>query len=818
VLLGLASASRIAFAQPDPAAHDDRLADASAAAADPGDAPGAPTDSSTIVAPRALDAMNVEYPANAIGDEAVMIELVIDAEGRVTNATAVEGWPPFSTAAEQAALAWRFEPARRGEQPILARIRVQVLFTPPVYEEIERPSAAAPSESTSPSGAAVGSEVEGQAEQEPEPVEVVVKGERIVGVKSLGRAEVRQMPGAFGDPYRAIEALPGVTPIVSGLPYFFVRGAPPGNVGYFFGETTVPLLFHVAAGPGVLHPAFVRSVDLYAGAYPARFGRYAGGIVAGEPADPEYRFRGEASIRIVDSGAFVEVPFADGRGSAMLAGRYSYTGLIVSLLAPEVSLGYWDYQGRIQYQLGPRDTVSLFGFGSHDFLSATNDAGVEQDVIDLTFHRLEASYARVLDARSNLRFTLAAGLDRTGLGGDPDEAEEEDPVSLLGRSFGGRLNYDNQLSEGLLVRAGADANLSRFSIDFNTDQEDDQDEDEQILTPQGFRREVLPVPGFPPIVLDPLFELQQDRGTETLDTRFLSRDDLIGGVWTDAVIDAGAGVTLTPGLRFDFYDTGGEVALAFEPRLAARFDLTENVSVTHAIGLAHQPPSSPIPIPGFSGAANDGLQQAIQTSAGVEAQLPAKILASATLFQNVILNSTDVFGASTLQSSDPEANAFVDRTTGHTYGLELYLRRSLAAKLGGFLSYTLSRSTRSVARLDGLSSFDRRHVINAGLAYNLGRRWRLGGRVSAYSGGPAEVAYAEAAENPPRTPWHWRLDWRLEKSWLIGTHGAWWAVVLEMLNTTLNEEVVNSSCYAYGCSNFEIGPVAVPSIGVEASF
>jgi len=61
--------------------------------------------------------------------------------------------------------------------------------------------------------------------------EILVLGERAPTRHRLGRAEVREMPGAFGDPFRAIEALPGVVPLVSGLPYFYVRGAPPGNVG-----------------------------------------------------------------------------------------------------------------------------------------------------------------------------------------------------------------------------------------------------------------------------------------------------------------------------------------------------------------------------------------------------------------------------------------------------------------------------------------------------------------------------------------------------------------------------------------------------------
>ena len=61
--------------------------------------------------------------------------------------------------------------------------------------------------------------------------------------------EVRQVPGAFGDAFRVMEALPGVTPLVSGLPFFFVRGAPPGNNGYYIDGIRVPLLYHVGAGP-----------------------------------------------------------------------------------------------------------------------------------------------------------------------------------------------------------------------------------------------------------------------------------------------------------------------------------------------------------------------------------------------------------------------------------------------------------------------------------------------------------------------------------------------------------------------------------------
>lgn len=758
-----------------------------------------------IVPPVALSTFQVAYPADAQGETSVLMELLVSASGSVAEAKILSGPEPFATVARTTAMGWLFKPALRGNLAMAARIRIQVRFTPPVVEERPvLPEADEPPPNQSPSA-----QLTAEA-----PIEVEVQGLRLVGVKALGRGEVRQMPGAFGDPYRAIEALPGVTPIASGLPYFFVRGSPPGNVGYFFDQVPVPLLYHVAAGPGVIHPAFIESVALYSGAYPARYGRYAGGIVTGKSQQPHWETRGELSIRLVDAGAFLEVPFADGRGSATVAGRYSYTGAIISLLAPEVSLGYWDYQTRIQYDLGPDDSVSVFSFGSHDFLAADDESGQRQNILDLTFHRINANYSRELDAASALTLTTTAGLDRTGLGGNPDSGDE-DPAQLSTRSLGARIVYENQWTPQLALRVGADAQLSVLKVKINLPDGPNNDEQSAFKPLEDI---TFPVPGFPEIVLNPLEAVNDELSRQTIDNRFPSRNEAIGGTWLEVAFDAGAGITLSPGLRLDLYYSGNQLSVAPEPRLSVRYALNPDVSITHAIGLAHQPPSFAIPLPGLGGSATEGLQRAVQSSAGMEVALPAELNASATVFQNITLNSTDIFGASNLQDSDPTVSAFSARTTNHSYGLELYLKRSLTARLGGFISYTLSRSLRSVARLKGPSSFDRRHVLNVALAFDLGSRWRLGGRALAYSGIPAEVAYAAAAVEPPRTPWYYRLDFRLEKRWLIGSDGAWWALILEVLNTTLNEEVLRSSCYAYGCQQEPLGPVTIPSLGLEASF
>lgn len=789
----------------------------SAAATEPTTAvvPAAPH----VEAPHALVPLTVTYPEGASGEQKVLLRLVIDAHGAVTASEATTGVPPFTDAAVSASRSWIFTPAVRGGVRVLSRIQIEVHFTPPAPDS-DTDSSVATTNDAPASGEVAMPE---RTLPEADPVEVVVVGEQPPDVKRLGRAEVRQMPGAFGEPFRAIEALPGVTPIASGLPYFFIRGAPPGNVGYFFDQIPVPLLYHAALGPGVIHPAFIQSVNLYAGAYPAQFGRFAGGIVEGQAASPEYRLRGEATLRLVDAGAFLEVPFNEGRGSVMLGGRYSYTGLVVSLLAPEVDLGYWDYQAKATTSVGSGDEVSLFAFGSHDFVQAVDNRGNSVNVIDLTFHRAQARYRHIIDRATALDVSVIGGLDRTGLGGGDSDADS--PVDVRGTRLGGRLDFVSRLSEALTLRVGADTSWNRSKIDLATDRESYANNNDNFgpqrpkdNSAEFYENAQSPVPGFPSDVLAPLLEARDQEYSDAASEQLFSRDDITSGLWVGVNYTPVRHITITPGLRVDTYKTGNDWTTSVDPRLTARFEITPNWAMIHTAGMAHQPPSFPIPIPGFTPAAGAGLQTAVQTSAGTELKLPAKLFASVTAFQNVTLNTTDALSTSNTQIASTETNAFTDRTTAHAYGVEVYLRRSLTERLAGFLSYTWSRSWRSLDRVTTMAGFDRRHVINLALALDLGANWRLGSRFVTYSGVPAQVAYAPLLKDPPRAPWYFRIDWRLEKRWLLGDKGAWLAAVAEVVNTTLNHETISSSCYAFGCEYNTIGPVTIPSLGLEASF
>jgi hypothetical protein len=604
-------------------------------------------------------------------------------------------------------------------------------------------------------------------------VEVTVRGERREpAAASYTRSEVRRIPGAFGDPFRAVETLAGVTPVASGLPFFYVRGAPPGNVGYFLDGVRVPFLYHVGAGPSVVQPAIVERVELYPGGYPARFGRVAGGIVTASTSEPWSELHGEGNLRLLDVGGVLESGFAGGRGSALAGGRYSYTGALLSLASPELELGYRDFQARATYDLTARDRLSVFSFGAYDLL-AEEQNGVQAILFGSEFYRVDLRHDRRLDGGS-IRTAITLGYDQTNaefLAGDRRNANDH--------SLAARSELQVALSPAVLLRAGADAAVDAYAVDGSEYRDRDN--------PEGVDFDQL----FPP------------------------RVDHAAGAWLDAVIDLSSALQLTPGVRVDLYGSGSTRVLAVDPRAAVQLQVAAPLRFTAAFGLAHQAPSFVLPLPGLAPVLGSGLQESVQNSVGAELELDGATTAGVTAFYNLFTDMTDAVGT----LDDEGRPDFSQRSDGQAYGVELALRRRLTKRLGGFATYTFSRSLRTPhGEGERASAFDRPHVMNAALSYDLGRGWRAGGRFSFYSGTPVQPEHDPQGDEDPshareasdeREPSFYRLDLRVEKRWgLRGT--GWISFVAELMNATFNKETWPGG--------EEIGPVSIPSLGVEAGF
>lgn len=749
-----------------------------------------------LIPPRPRQTPAAKYPDGGDGrDASVLLELVVETDGSVSSVKVVDGREPFSSPAAAAARAFTYTPARRGDLAVRATIRVLVDFHP-------TPSEPAP-------GDRVANGEPGPAEPEArmriEEVRVVGKRQEL-GKTSLGMTEIRQLPGAFGDAFRAIEVLPGVTPILSGLPYFFVRGAPPGNTGYYIDGVRVPLLFHFGIAQSVIHPGLVDRVDFYAGGYPARFGRFSGGIISGETIAPAHRLRGEANIRLLDSGALIEAPIGD-KSEVLAAGRYGYPGLLLRAFAPEARLDYWDYQVRGSTAVSHQSRLTAFFFGSHDFLGQVNKRTGEVEGTTIRFHRADLRLDHEISRDTKLRLAATLGFDETAV----ETSRIRDLMAAV------RVQWQSRINETLTLRGGADAIFDRYDVLTQTEQRADQSE--------------VGVGNVP------------------------SRGEVTQGVWMDAVWKVLPRYELVPGLRVDYFANDGSLvnatslglpgsaAWGVDPRLASRLRVTPSLTLVSTAGIAHQPPSLPGTIPGFQpGQLKSGLQRAVQLGQGAEISLPLDLTFSPTVFVHNYLNMTDAVTTCDIgggRRQDGAEGCINQRVRGRSYGFEMILRRPITKRLSTFVSYTLSRSTREAHDLLGGASvteipaeFDRTHVLNVIGSYDLGRGWRAGARFFYYTGRPYSNRLL-GVDVPPlnsrRFDPFFRLDWRVEKRWRINDH-THVSFIIEWLNSLLKKEALQLECdpapspvvggvpQLDRCKPQEIGPISVPSIGVEGGF
>lgn len=591
--------------------------------------------------------------------------------------------------------------------------------------------------------------------------ETVVTGARErteISRTTLEGREIQRVPGTFGDPFRVFQVLPGVTQAMSLLPLPIVRGSSPGSTGFFLDQVRLPLLFHLLGGPSVVHPAFVDRVDFFPGGFPVTYGGYTGGIVDGLTRRAKAgENRLDLDLTTTQAGAFVRRTF-DGLGVGVTgAGRMGYPGLLLSLLTPDISLDYWDYQLRLDGG-GGRSAWSVFAYGAKDELRGRVDdapGAALETVARFGFHRLDLRWRQGGEA-SRLTARVVVGADDTRAGGEA--------IGTTAEAVTPQLRWEQALTDTL-----------RFTLAGEVQW-------------RAQRTEL-------PSSTDDVGRVVQE-GTLT-----------IGSAWLEGVWKPLPGLLVVPGARVDGYAQKPSSKSSVDPRLLARWHLGETPAgdtwLKGVVGVYHQPPRLPVALPGLDQSALDlGLLQSVQSSVGVEVRLAPGVELDVQAYFNdldpVFFDLAVNANLADLQTRPPTTfpgqepgkvpeegdvltGLFAPRR-GRAYGLELLLRKRDTAGLFGWISYTLSRSERLG---DGWQpfDFDRTHILNLVAGLHLPRNWEVGGRLLFQTGTPLTTMYAyNAGRSGPQL----RLDVRIDKravwnEWLLDFY-------VDVVNAIVGEE------------------------------
>lgn len=648
------------------------------------------------------------------------------------------------------------------------------------------------------------------------PYETVVEGEREVlevTRRSLQRQQLVSVPGTFGDPIRVIQTLPGLARPPFGLGVLIVRGSNPDDTGVFVDGHQVPLLFHFLGGPSIFNAEAVDSLDLYPGGFPARFGRFHGGVVAIETrAATADGVHGQADVDLLDAGGYVRAPLRKDLAIAV-GGRRSYIDQLLPYVLPEPSPGsqrvvvpiYYDYQARIDWDGKQHGKLALYVLGSSDTLDVLQADAEEESSLALNssvgFWRVIASYKRPMPRGLTLTLSPAFGRGKVAFAGSQADAAGPFTSLALNQSvLAYRMRLHGRVSPRVVLDTGIDLESRVATYDILAPNTDD-------------------IAGGGDVDADP--EVSQ-----------LGAESLGAGLYADVGVDVTSRLRLIPGLRLDGYVIQGQPKWSVDPRLVGRYATSKTTTVKAYAGVFHQPPQ-PEALDISIGNPDVDIERGVHWGVGGEWKPTRLWSLDGELYivdrQNVVVFTNDV-----VMRADGTIRPlnFVNTGRRYSYGAEMLIKREISERVFGWASYTFSVSRQRADDDEAYvpTGFDQMHNLNLVTSWKPGGGWELGGRLRLTTGRPATPIVGSTLDadsggydslagprRSTRTPVYHQVDVRAERMWLFDT----WSMGLYLdIQNAYNAKNVEATEYDYRFR--ESAPVTgipfLPTIGIRGQW
>ncbi len=602
----------------------------------------------------------------------------------------------------------------------------------------------------------------------------------------LSPKEAKVMAGAAEDVLRTLQALPGVLAPNDFSSQLVVRGSGPDQNLIVIDDVEIFNPYRLYGAISMFNPQTVSEVNLVTGAFPAMYGDRLSAVLDVTNREGTYssHFNGSVNASIVDANLIFEGKFPGWLdGSWLLSSRRTYYDLVVEpfvknagLVEDNVSFpSFYDIQAKLSFRPHRGHKINLLGIFSEDGVNVVSGKNRRQpDSIsvsnDITNNvaGLSWQYADRKKFINKLIFSYYTN------GGDADfdskildpslnrknfEEVLPDTVSpyLLGfKVTSGFLAEKITIEDKLtyqwgsnILEAGAGYDFIRSIIDFNFE-----------IDP-GLRAFFGSNPNFR-AVLDDIKEIQsynRFRGYIQNNFQFSER------------------FYFQAGLRYDNYEILKKGY--FAPRFGLSFSPDNLTTFRAGWGIYYQSPGYEKAVdrqalfdlnPVYTEQLN--AEKAIHYVLGVERWLtPEWNIRTEMYYKNFIdlivqqqfqgyrfvtepipgrdIRYPDAWTRPVPQFTDSLTQIPVNNSQGESYGFEVLLSKKnidAAARLNGWVSYSLAYADRYERGVRIPFRFDQRHTVNIVLNYKLTDSWDLGMRWQFGSGFP----FTEPAGIKPR--------------------------------------------------------------------
>lgn len=618
---------------------------------------------------------------------------------------------------------------------------------------------------------------------------------------SIDNQEIRRTPG-IPDVFRRLQSVSGIARSSESSAALIVRGGDPEENLTLIENVEVFSPFHFSSlsgetggGMSIIEPRLVQNVNMSTGGFGAPYGDRLSAVTRIMLQEPEKnRLNGDLSFDMGGLSAFFSGPVTS-NSSFLVAGRRGILDLLLDMVGGEFDFkpSTWDLHTKFLYEPATDHKISLYGMYAQDKISGS--AKQEDNFDETSFSTIEKQQGAVginwrwlFSEKGYVLFTPYYNTNDWSLrfGSDKDK-QENNGKNNKEEHMGAKAEMFYRLSGAHRLSVGGE--FKRISAEY---------------------KEWAEVDTLPTGVVVPMYSIS-----------FQPDDTYKASSFVEYYYDPLAGVTLTAGLRQDYFDYTGETTIS--PRASAAVQLSDAMGVSASWGIFHQFPQF---YKIFLANENKSLQSAksVHYIAGVTYLLAPDMQLKAEGFYK---NLYDI----PVTSSDT-GKVFTNTGSGYATGVELTLTQKMSADLYMLLNYTYSISKRQDDALskEYLFKFDRTHSANVMTTYRLGEWWEFS-LTGSYATGmphtPFDLAtrrqengkwYADkGAKNSTRFPDYFRVDFRVDRrfifdSWNIRTY-------IEVWNITNHDNV-----FEYQYSNDfttvkkEVLFPLTPMIGVAVEF
>lgn len=537
---------------------------------------------------------------------------------------------------------------------------------------------------------------------------------------------ILNIPSAYGDVFRAIKYLPGVDATDPFSPLYTARGSDPSGNLVLLDGVSIYNPYHFSSG-SLFNIQSIKNVDLLVGGFGAEFGGRSSSILYITTKDGNRDgLHGEFEPTTTHTKFFAEFPVGR-RGSMMVAGRYFYD--IPSYFIYSSKSYFYDFNISYTDRLNERNRITLKLFNSNDNMKFDPDRMFSYIDKSLDVDVYEDMHMKLINKWSSRAATIILKTVIT-------------PSIFLKTQVYGSFHSADNLS----------------SMDF-TFKPDSTDETVRLYYNTNFRSKIDDLCAKSVLNIKPdsinTFKLGAEFNgyyfsngatINDIDKGDVSRSPMLFAGFVEDKIKLG-NVIIRPGLRASLYTYSN--SWQYEPRVNFGANLPFKVKLRAAWGIYYQNIIS-------MNTQEYEINQFLDYYYPLKDRKPTKSIHYILGFEKPVFKnsslSVDMYYIDmpitytfNLNQSEIEARTFSDKLqqgTGKSYGVEVMFKANFE-KLSGWMSYGLSRSTRSYPYIMNgksfLFDFDRTHSFKAIVNYKIAPRLTYNFSLVALSGLPKTV-------------------------------------------------------------------------------